>query len=99
VDEKRVVSVMEQVSVWRDCDVISAMNDGRTLDDICVLNCPICGQLSYYNQGSSFYCKPCDKGFVCLSEDETPPSNERYVRLDYILTMEDVADAECEDYP
>lgn len=87
----------ERCSVWEDPEVIAAMRVGRQLNDISVLNCPRCGQLSYYNNGSHFYCRHCDKGFEVLSEDEPDPGGPA-IRLwiDTHLTMDDVLDA---DYP
>lgn len=90
----------ERISVWDDPNVKDAFNSGRTADDICVLNCPICGQISYYNQGSSFFCRHCDKGFYVRSDDEDPAEIVgTYVNINCTLTMADVAAAECEDYP
>ena len=85
----------ERVSVWEDPNVVAAFKAGRTADDIYVLNCPRCGELSYYNQGSSFTCRHCDVGYTVLSEDEDCDG----LRVDVFLTMADVAAAECEDYP
>ena len=90
----------ERLPIWDDEDVIEAMRNGRPLDDICVLNCPQCGRINYYNQGSSYYGKACDVGFYAAYSDELPlEDGVRYVIIDEVLTMDDVLDAECADYP
>jgi hypothetical protein len=76
------MSNKEFPSVWEDPNVQLAFRDGRSADDISVLNCRDCGELSYY---------------VC-TEDEEPPEDRPYIILDCPLTMADVADAECADY-
>ena len=91
----------EKLSVWKDPDVIGALRSGRHPDDICVLNCRQCGQLSYYNQGSSFYCKHCEVSWCVATEDEIEYlqiEGRPYIMVDEFLTMADVSDAECEDY-
>lgn len=88
-------------SIWKDPNVIAAFGEGRASNDICVLNCPACGELSYYNQGSSFTCRVCERGFWILGENEEVPDGSLasdYFRPDFLLTMEDVAEAECSGY-
>lgn len=75
--------------IWKDPGVKAALKDGRTPDDICVLNCPKCGKLGYYNQGSSFYCRRCRQGFYCCSEEESPP-DKPHIYLDDMRTLADV---------
>ena len=76
--------------IWQDPGVKKALANGRTPDDIAVLECPGCGKLRYYNQGSHFYCKACRKGWYCCGEDEEPPEDGRqWLRLDTILTLAD----------
>ena len=89
----------ERISVWQDPRVKEAMKE-RSLSEIEVLNCSSCGQLGYYNLGSHFTCRHCDKTWYVLSDEEEPPIDGRpCMRPDVILTMEDVSQAECEDYP
>jgi len=96
----------ERPDIWDDVNVKQALADGRQPDDIAVLNCPICGNLSYYNQGSSFCCKDenCqgNHGFRVLVQEEAEAADykDRHtIILDHLLTLEDVLEAECADYP
>lgn len=90
----------EVESIWKDPNVVQAFKDGREAHDICVLSCPACGELSYYNQGSTFTCRACERGWHILGENDEIPDDDlwTYMRPDVLLTMEDVADAECRDY-
>ena len=89
----------ERLNVWKDPNVLAAMKAGRHLDDIAVLSCPRCGQFSYYNQGSWFTCRHCECSWYIIGEDEEPPLDASYMRVDWCTTMQDVLDAECSDYP
>lgn len=90
----------DKPTVWNDPNVKAAFANGRAADDICVLNCPLCGELSYYNQSSWFTCRHCDRAWYVLAEDEYPPFKRcEYMRPDVILTMQDVVEAECKYYP
>ena len=92
----------EKISVWSDPNVVEAFRDGRTADDICVLNCVQCGALSYYNLGSWFTCRHCDRTWFVANEDEVEEcvtEGRPYILVDVLLTMADVVEAECEDYP
>jgi hypothetical protein len=68
--------------IWRDVNVKAALKEGRSPDDIMVLGCPKCGRYGYYNQGSSFWCRFCNQGWVCCSEGEEPPMDRQYLFLD-----------------
>lgn len=68
--------------IWKDPGVKGALRSGRTPDDIMVLNCPACGRFGYYNQGSTFWCRFCEQGWVCCSEGEEPPVDRQYLFLD-----------------
>jgi hypothetical protein len=91
----------ERLSIWDDENVKQALADGRLPNDIACLNCALCGEISYYNQGSSFSCPHCESSFrVVSSEDATADYKSRHTLvLDTILTLEDVSAAEIEDYP
>jgi hypothetical protein len=54
--------------VWLDPRVKDALAQGRAADDICIMECPSCQQLGYYNQGSHFTCLECNVTFNCVSE-------------------------------
>lgn len=57
--------------IWKDSDVKAALKEGRTPEDIMVLECPRCGAWSYYNQGSGFFCKRCKKDYFVTGENES----------------------------
>lgn len=76
--------------IWKDPMVKVALKDGRSADDIAVLDCPKCGTTGYYNQGSHFSCRKCRRVFYCCSEDEVAPVDGRaFVRLDDFRTLAD----------
>jgi len=88
----------ERISVWDDPRVKEALKEWP-LSEIEVLNCPMCGQLGYYNRGWHFSCRHCDREWYVLLDDEDPSfADIQCMRPDVILTMEDVSQAECEDY-
>lgn len=80
--------------IWKDPMVKEALADGRPPEDIAVLSCPECGLQGYYNQGSHFSCRKCDKTFDTLSEDEEPQEGCRYVRIDECITLADTVGEE-----
>ncbi len=84
--------------VWKDPNVKAALKQGRTAEDIMVMNCPKCGRFGYYNQGSNFWCRFCKEGWVCLSEDETPPPDRQYLYLDEVRTLSDTITEPTEGY-
>lgn len=78
-------------SIWSDPGVKAALKDGRPTTDIAVLACPRCGRYGYYNQGSSFWCRRCRKGWYCCSEDEDPPTDGRpYMYVDELVSLDDL---------
>lgn len=58
--------------IWKDPRVKEALKNGRLPDDIAVISCPKCNKWGYYNEGSHFSCRFCDKSFSVLNEDEEP---------------------------
>lgn len=42
-----------------DETVVAALREGRHADDIYLMDCPYCGEVSYWNQGSHFTCRAC----------------------------------------
>lgn len=88
---------MNMSDIWKDPMVKEALKEGRQPEDIGILRCPECGEFRYYNQGSSFYCDPCDALFYVCSEDEDAPEIGRYVRLDGFMSLADTVD--CDDGP
>lgn len=55
--------------IWKSRSVVEALKT-RPADDIWVMDCPRCGVTSYYNQGSHFSCRGCNRTFYALSEGE-----------------------------
>lgn len=79
--------------IWKDPRVKGALREGRTSDDIWLLECPRCNEWGYYNQGSRFYCYKCKVGFCVLGEDEEPGDTEPIVYASEAITL---ADTVCE---
>jgi len=87
----------EKPSVWKDPNVRRALKN-RPASEVSVLNCPRCGELSYYNDGSYFTCRVCGTSFYCRTEDDPIPMGPSILLDDYgIITMQDVIETECED--
>jgi hypothetical protein len=49
--------------IWKDPYVKEALKSGRQTFDVQCLRCPECNDLGYYNEGSSFSCRFCDRTF------------------------------------
>lgn len=73
--------------IWKDPNVKDALKEGRTADDIAVLECPKCNEWGYYNEGSHFYCRKCRRGYDVLSEDEEPPPHGWWIRSSEAITL------------
>lgn len=58
--------------IWKDPQVQEALKNGRGADDIAVLSCPKCNRWGYYNEGSHFSCRFCDRSWYVCSEDQVP---------------------------
>jgi hypothetical protein len=54
--------------IWKDPMVQESLKDGRTPDDIRVMDCPKCGKYGYWNEGSHFSCRFCNKTWIVSSE-------------------------------
>lgn len=80
---------MNEALIWKDPMVQAALKDGRSPDDIAVLNCPKCGHPGYYNQGSRFSCRHCRGSWYCCSEDEMPPMDRPWLSLDRVISLAD----------
>lgn len=78
--------------IWKDPRVVDALEDGRSADDIMILNCPKCARFGYYNQGSHFTCLFCDKTFDVLSEGEWAMPGVPTVQADSAVTLIDTLD-------
>jgi hypothetical protein len=80
-----------------DKTIIAAIREGRHADDIYLLDCPWCGVPSYYNQGSHFTCRVCDRT-VHVSDDDSGSAtsvdaDEMYTLADYWETAPYPCDA------
>lgn len=68
--------------IWKDPNVQAALKEGRRADDIMVLRCPQCDQFGYWNEGSHFTCRFCDRSWYCLTESESKLEGVPCLRLD-----------------
>ncbi len=84
--------------IWKDPSVQAALKAGRDVEDIAVLACPNCGQWGYYNEGSHFYCRHCNRGWACLTEDEEPPDDRPYMYLEGFTTLADTVTVTTDGY-
>lgn len=84
--------------IWKDSNVKAALKDGRSADDIAVLSCPKCGRWGYYNQGSHFWCRFCKQDWYCCSENEPPPADRQWLRLDEFTTLADTVTVTTDGY-
>ena len=58
--------------IWKDPMVMEALKDGRDASDIQVLPCPECNRWGYWNEGSHFSCRFCERTWYVCSEDQVP---------------------------
>lgn len=66
----------------------------RSADDIFVMACPDCGKWSYYNQGSHFSCRFCERGFYVLGDDESAEDKAvPCIHAENACTLADTIDA------
>jgi len=79
--------------IWNDPMVKEALSDGRQPWDIALLPCPVCGKLSYYNEGSHFSCRFCDKSFYVVSDEAPGPIEVRNkVYIENLVRLDDAVD-------
>jgi hypothetical protein len=52
-----------------DPNVVAAIHEGRHAEDIMLLDCPWCGVPSYWNEGSHFTCRACDRTISVCDDD------------------------------
>ena len=84
--------------IWKDPQVQEALKDGRSADDIAVLACPECGCWGYYNEGSHFSCRFCDKSWHCLTEDEPPHEGIPCMYVDSHTSLADTVTETTDGY-
>ena len=80
-----------ETDIWKDPRVVDALKDGRSADDIMILDCPKCGRWGYYNEGSHFTCLLCDQNFYVLSDGERR-EGVPCVQADSAITLADTLD-------
>jgi hypothetical protein len=82
--------------IWKTPEVKAALQS-RPADDIAVLACPRCGEWGYYNEGSHFSCRFCERTWYVCSEDEEAPDDRAYMRLDGHTCLTDTLPVEGEE--
>lgn len=61
--------------------VIEALKEGRQAEDILLLDCPMCGWTSYWNEGSHATCRNCGCDLIALVD-----AGEVFTLADYWTT-------------
>ena len=87
--------------VFNNPGVKAALRSGRDSSDIAILNCPACGELGYYNQGSWFNCDSCKRCFRVVTQDEADDDDygaDGTLVIDECMTLDDV-DCGENDFP
>ena len=84
--------------IWKDPNVQEALKDGRSADDIAVITCPKCNRWGCYNQGSNFWCRFCEEGWVCLTEGEEAPEDRQYLYLEGFTSLADTITVPTDGY-
>jgi hypothetical protein len=87
--------------ITKNPGVVRALREGRNPDDIAILSCGACGELGYYNQGSSFSCAYCKRGFRVVTQDEADDDDygaTGTMVIDECHSLQDILDAEPYDY-
>jgi len=88
----------EPWSPWDDPRVKARLKEGKSAYEIVLLMCSVCGEVSYYNQGSHFTCGNCGKYFVALAEGEHAEPGALCVWVDDSFTLADYGvDADIDD--
>lgn len=83
-----------ETDIWKDPRVVDALKDGRSADDIMVLDCPKCGRFGYYNEGSHFTCLFCERDYYVLSEGECVSKGVPSVQADSAVRLSDTLEGE-----
>ena len=84
--------------IWKDPMVTEALKEGRPADDIAVLACPECNRWGYYNEGSHFSCRFCDKSWYVITEDEEDRPGIPTLTLDGHTTLADTVTETTDGY-
>lgn len=84
--------------IWKDPNVKAALKEGRSPDDIMVLDCPKCGRYGYWNQGQGFFCRFCNFSFLCVNDDHPGPLGVRKVFTEHAITLADTVTITTDGY-
>lgn len=80
--------------IWKDPSVKAALKEGRSADDIAVLECSKCGEVGYYNEGSHFHCRKCKVTYYVCGDEEEPPCDGRlWMYGTDVMTLSDTVDS------
>lgn len=75
--------------IWKDPNVMAALKEGRAASDIAVLPCPECNEYGYYNDGSHFSCRFCNRTWLVVTEDDEPPEGTPFMSTDNVISLAD----------
>lgn len=70
INWRALIARSAAIRFWKDPQVMEALKDGRSADDIAVVRCPECDRWGYYNEGSHFSCRFCNRSWYVCGEDQ-----------------------------
>ncbi len=83
--------------IWKDPNVKAALKEGRAAHDIAVLRCPKCDRWGYYNEGSHFSCRFCERSWrVCSESEKCRPRLD--MRFEEFTTLADTVTVTTDGY-
>lgn len=84
--------------IWKDPNVKLALKEGRSADDIMVIDCPKCNRYGYWNQGQYFFCRFCNLEFYCADDDHPGPLGIRKIFMENAITLADTVTVPTDGY-
>lgn len=66
--------------IWKDPCVMAALRE-RAAVDIQVIACPKCNEYGYWNEGSHYSCRFCNRSWFVFSENDTRRKNSNCIRI------------------
>lgn len=85
--------------IWKDPNVKERLKEGVSADAIMVMDCPKCGRFGYYNEGSHFSCRFCNRNWVCLTESESIPEAVPSLRIhEHVRSLADTITVTTDGY-